>query len=77
MTIIFTSFDQKIHYSLICKNTLIFNQVEILLYDIYPEYKETENYFIINGKKINRFKTLEENEIKNSDIILIDKYTDI
>ena len=77
MTVIFTSFDQKIHYSLICKNTHIFNQLEILLYDKYPEYKETENFFIVNGIKINRFKTLEENKINNSDIILLNKFTDI
>ena len=77
MTIIFKSFDQNIHYSLICKNTQIFNQVEILLYKIYPEYKETENFFIVNGNKINRFKSLEENKIKNSDIILVNRITDI
>ena len=69
MTIIFTSTDQKIHYSFICKNTDKFSRLEALLYEIYPEYKESENYFIANGIKVNRFKNLEENRIKNSDVI--------
>ena len=58
LTIIFYSVDQKIHYSLICKNTDKFNRIEEKLYDIYPEYKETENFFMIHGNKINRFKTI-------------------
>ena len=51
MTLIFTSIDQKINYSIICKNTDRFNLIENKLYDIYPEYSETENYFIVHGKK--------------------------
>ena len=30
-----------------------------------------ENYFVVNGNKINRFKNLIENNIKNSDIITL------
>jgi len=74
LTIIFDSSDQKIHYSLICKNTQIFSLVEIELYKIFPEYKETENFFLFNGDKINRNKTIEENNIKFSDHITFYKY---
>ena len=73
MTIIFTSIDQMIHYSFICKNTDIFIRLENLLYDKYPKYRETQNFFISNGNIINRFKTLEENNIKNSDIITLNE----
>ena len=76
MTIIFNSVDQRIHHSFICKNTDPFSKIEKLLYDKYPEYKETENFFLINGKKINRFKTFDENKIKDSDIITLNQIDD-
>ena len=43
----FVSNDQKISYSIKCKNTTTFVRVEEKLYEVYPEYKETENYFIL------------------------------
>ena len=74
MSLIFISADQKIHHSFICKNTDKFTKIEYLLYDIYPEYMESDNYFIVNGNKINKYKTLEENKIKNSDIITLNTF---
>ena len=74
ISIIMVSTDQKIHHSFICKNTDKFTKVEYLLYEIYPEYMETDNYFILNGNKINKYKSLEENKIKNSDIITLNKF---
>ena len=74
MTIIFLSVDEDIHYSLICKNTDRFNQIEKLLYDKYPEYQYSENYFTVNGKGIIKSETMEQNNIKFSDIILLKKF---
>ena len=74
MTVIFTSTDQQIHYSLICKKTDKFMNLENKLYEIYPKYKECENYYLTGSQKVNRFKTLEENTIKNSQIITLNKY---
>ena len=71
LTLIFVSFDQKIHYSFICKNTEIFSMVEKRLYEVYPNYEEEENYFLVSGNKIIKTKTLEENKIKNSDVIML------
>ena len=71
ISIIFISSDQNIHYSIICKNTESFSKIESLLYDKYPEYKITNNYFIVNGNKIDTYKNLKENNIKNSDIIML------
>ena len=45
--------------------------IENILYDIYPEYIESENYFIVNGDKINKYKTIEQNNIKYSDIVIL------
>ena len=46
-----------------------------MIYKAYPEYKESEedNDFFINNRKLNKFYTLEENRISNSDIILLRK----
>ena len=74
MSIIFTSGDQNFYTSIICKNTDKFNKIEDLLYEKYPKYTETENYFIFNGNKINRNKTLEQNNIKDNDIIIFNTF---
>ena len=74
ISVIFISVDQKIHYSIICKNTDIFTNVENKLYDEYPEYRETENYFMVSGQKVNKYKSLKENKIVNSSIINLNQY---
>ena len=73
MTVIFNSNDQKVLYSIICKNTDTFSRLENELFKVeeYKEYKEAENYFILKGKKVNRYETLEENGIKNNDVITL------
>ena len=71
MSIIICSFNQEILTSFICKNTDLFVNIELKLYEKYPKYKESENYFIVNGIKVNKYKSLEENNIKDSDIIIL------
>lgn len=71
MTVIFTSNDQRIHYAFICKNTDKFKDLESRLYEVFPEYSETDNYFLSSGKKIVRLKDLDFNKIKNSDVITL------
>ena len=71
MSVIFFSPNQKIHHSIICKNTDQFTKIETQLYKEYPEYGNLENYFIVNGNKINKYKSLKDNNIKDSDIIIL------
>ena len=72
MNINFTTSDSKIqNYSIICKNTDIFNNIEKKLYEDYNEYYDTDNYFTVNGIKIHRFKNLDENNIHNNDVIIL------
>ena len=71
MTIIFTSVDEKLLFSVICKNTDKFNIIENKLYEEYPIYYESENYFTVNGSKINKAKSLVDNKIYNNDVILL------
>ena len=57
------------HYSLPCKNTDLFVKLEEKLNNDYPQLKDKETYFLVNGNRIKRFKTLDENHIKSNDII--------
>ena len=57
------------HYSLVCKDTDLFVRLEERLYEDFPQFKNYDNYFEVNGKRILRFKTLAENGIENNDII--------
>ena len=44
----------------------MFAEIEEKLYQEYPQYRETNNYFVVNGTQILRFKTVEENKISNN-----------
>jgi len=57
------------HFNLICKNTDLFITLEERLYKEFPKFKNYDTYFQVNTRKIKRFKTLDENGIKNNDII--------
>ena len=59
------------HYAVVCKNTDLFIRLEEKLYNEYPQFKNYETYFEVRTKRIKRFKTLDENEIKNGDVINI------
>ena len=69
----FTSTDQKINQSFPCAKNEIFAVIEEKLYKEYPEYRETNNYFVQKGQQILRFKTLEENKINPGFPILLIK----
>ena len=74
MAIQFISTDSKVNLPLPCKNTDIFVRLEEQLYNEYPEYKDVNTFFTINGNTIKRFKTLDENNIKNTNVILLNIY---
>ena len=71
ITIKFISIDQTIDYITFAKKTDNFTKLEASLYEYYPKYKDTENYFLVNGKKLNRHRTLEDNKIKDNDILTL------
>ena len=71
MSIIFKSDDQNILISMLCKNTHKFSRLKEIIFDKYPEYKEYENNFLFNGKKINENETLEKNKIEDGSIITL------
>ena len=61
----FISSDQNVHYAAKCLKTNTFAEIEEKLYKQYPQYRETNNNFIANGREILRFKTIGENKIGN------------
>ena len=71
ISVIFNSIDENILYSIICNKNDEFSNIESLVFDKYPEYKYLNKDFIVNGNKINKQKNLEDNNIKNSDIITV------
>ena len=60
----FISMDHTIICGIKCLLTDTFAEVEEKLYKIYPQYRETNNVFQIDGRNILRFKTIAENNIQ-------------
>ena len=68
----FTSTDQNIqNFFRPCKDSDLFVKLEEKLYDEYPQYKDVETFFLANGRKVLRFKSMKENNIKNGQVILL------
>jgi len=65
------SFDESINVSLLVKKTDSLTNIEEEIYNKYPEYRNINNYFKINNQKINKYKSLEENNIKEGSIITL------
>ena len=73
MCVVFRSIDYNFIEPIICKNTHIFNQVENILYNRHGELKEELTFCLAGGSKVNIYKTLEENNIKDGTVILVYK----
>ena len=71
MVITIISTDENIHFSIACHYSDKFSKIEELLYNEYPQYKNDDNYFFLNGNRIDNNKNLKKNNIKNNDIILL------
>lgn len=72
--LIFQNSQQTIHYPILCTNKMIFNNVENILYKEFPQYKDSFNFFYVGGRQINASRTLEENNIKYGDVILMTEF---
>ena len=73
MSVIFISSKKDLMYSIICKNTDIFNKLVNILYKKYPMHMNSDNFFICNGKKVNEYQTLENNGIEDHAIIVLNR----
>ena len=62
--------DEKVIFSLICKNTDKFQKVENKFYENYPEYNSNNGKFFFKNNLLGKEKTLEECKLRNNDIII-------
>jgi len=69
MVVNFISRNGRINHNIQCLKTDTFAEVEEKLYQIYNEYRETNNVFLVNGNIVKRFKKMSENNINNGDKI--------
>ena len=67
----FISSEQNLFYAISCSGNDTFAEVEEKLYKEYPEYRETNNTFLANGKEILRFKTINDNKIGTGKPIML------
>ena len=72
----FITTDQLIKYSISCYNTDIFSTVEEELHRHFPQLKYKNIVFICSGNTVKNSLTLEENQIKNEDTIIINDLED-
>ena len=63
--------DNLVRLPVSCKGDQPFYKVEEKIYQNYPEYEERQNYFLYNGNIIQRFKTINENGIKDGSTIMM------
>ena len=76
MVINFLSTDQNIRSGIPCLPDDTFAEVEEKLYQIYDEYRETNNIFLAKGNVIKRFKKMSENNIQNGDKIQLQNFNE-
>ena len=69
----FISTDQNIQRGIKCLPTHKFAEIEEKLYQIYPEYRKTNNHFLTEGRVVMRFQTIAENNIKDGQIVQLIK----
>ena len=58
-----------INYAMACRTTDLFSNLEERLYQDFPNYRNINKIFMVHANRISESKTLEENKIKNNDII--------
>ena len=71
ITLIFESSDKKIHYSMLCHENDIMENIGKKVFEQKPELKQYGNIFIYIGGSYDENKTLKENNVKNQDKFVI------
>ena len=74
VSVTFKCLQPIVDYNVIGNKSDKFYTIEEKLYIEHPELMETDIFFMVNGGKINRFKTIQDNHLKNNDKIIINKY---
>ena len=68
----FQSSNQLLNFKVLCNTNTIFNIiVNKILKEEYKLSDENNFYFLCNGNKVNDYKTVKDNKLKDGDAILI------
>ena len=59
------------NYSVACVKNDTFAEVEEKFYKEFAELRNTNNVYLVSGRQVLRFKTIEENKIKNGYPVLL------
>ena len=73
IVITFQASDSSVNYGIKFIKDETFAEVEEKLYKRYNDLRNTNNMFTANAKPVLRFKTINENNIKDGDIIQLFK----
>ena len=73
ITVTFVGECNGIIMSMPCKGNVPFKKYEEKLFQKFPDYRDTDVTFLVNGNTINRGTTLDDNKIKDNDIIVLIK----
>ena len=71
ITLHFQSSDQLINYVVRCNLSHRFNLIANQIFEKEPKFIENGFYFLSGGKKINEYKTIKDNQLKDEDVIII------
>ena len=70
----FITQSRDINRPMACRKTDIISTLEQKLYNEYPQYRDKKTFLTANGKPVQRFKSVDENKIKDGNSILVNIY---
>ena len=73
----FMPLDQSFSRPIACNNHDTLAMLEQKIYNEYPQFKEINTYLTVGGEIKKRFKTVDENKIKDGSAIVINTYDNI
>ena len=71
ITLHFKSSDQSLNYAVRCKNTYKFNLIVNKILEKEPQLIEKGFYFISKGNKVNEYKNIKDNNLKDGDTVIL------
>ena len=71
ITFYIKSINQLLNCKVTCKSSDKFNTIMNIIFEKEPSFIEEVGFFVCNGNKVNEYKTIKENEIKNNDVVLM------